>query len=151
MEASRKGIGGPKTPEGKRRSSLNAMKHAMFATSEQAMEALKEEIGRNFEDLLQELRAHFKPKDALEEVFVRRIARAAWRTLYTEAVENRDIVRQRGVPGITNCYEDVIRNERFIDIQLHRAIYALERKRLREYENSRNKLNLAPIHEGIRQ
>ena len=151
MADSRKGIGGPKTPEGKRRSSLNAMKHAMYAASEQAMEALTEEIGRDFADLYEELRAHFKPTDPLEEVLVRRIARAAWRTLYTEAVENRDIIRQRGVPAITSCYEDIIRSERFIDIQLHRAIYALERKRLREYESSRNELDRPKIHEGIGQ
>jgi len=137
-DGSRKGIGGPKTPEGKRRSSLNAMKHALYAASEQAMERLNEEIGRDYADMYQEMRAYFKPTDPLEELFVRRIARAAWRTLYTEAVENRDMASLRGVPGMTSCYSNIIRNERFIDIQLHRAVYALERKR----KNSGNELNL---------
>lgn len=150
METSRKGIGGPKTPEGKRRSSLNAMKHALYATSEQAMEKLSAEIGRDYVDIHQEMRAHFKPVDPLEELLVRRIARAAWRTLYTEAIENRDIAGLRGVPGMTSCYSNIIRSERFIDIQLHRAIYALERKRASEYESRRNELNDQSVREGIR-
>lgn len=150
METSRKGIGGPKTPEGKRAVSLNAMKSGLHAASEQAMEVLAEQIGRDYGDMLQEMRAHFDPKDPLEEVLVRRIARAAWRTLFTEAVENRDIIRRGGMPAISNRSREVYRSERFIDIQLHRAVYALEHKRLREYEKSQNKLNPPGIHEGIR-
>lgn len=139
------------TPVRKRRRSISPAKMAMQITSEYAMKSLNEEIGRDFDDMYQELQAHYKPIDPLEEVLVRRIARAAWRILYTEAAEKRDIIRQLGVPGITRCYEDIIRSERFIDIQLHRAINALERKRQREYVNSKNKLDRPQFHEGISQ
>ena len=146
---SRKGIGGPKTPEGRRTVSLNAIKNGLYAKSAQAMQVLAEQVGRDYQDLYAEMRGYFKPKDPLEELLVRRISRAAWRTMLTEAVENRELVRCGGMPGITSGYGDIIRNERFIDIQLHRAIYALERKRVQE-KDSENKLNLPQIHEGIR-
>lgn len=144
---SRKGIGGPKTAAGRRRVSLNAVKHGYYAKTEAAMEVLAEKVGRDYNDLLAELREHFMPRDPLEELLVRRIARAAWRTFLTEAVENRELVKFGGMPGLTASYGDMIRNERFIDIQLHRALYALERKRSQE-KMLQNKLSLQPIHEG---
>jgi|GEM_PF-987062 len=147
IENGRKGIGGPKTPEGRRRVSLNAIKHGYYAKTDQAMEVLAEKIGSDYNELLAELRAHFKPCDALEELLVRRISRAAWRTFLTEAVENKELVKFGGMPGLTASYGDMIKNERYIDIQLHRALYALERKRSSE-RMLRNKLNLLPIHEG---
>ncbi len=143
----RKGIGGPKTPAGRRRVSLNALQHGYYAKTEAAMEILAEKVGRDYNDLLDELRAYFKPRDPLEELLVRRISRAAWRTLLTEAVENKELVKFGGMPGLTSNYGEMIRNERFIDIQLHRALYALERKRSQE-KMLQNKLNLLPGHEG---
>lgn len=151
MESSRKGIGGPKTPEGKLRSSLNALKHGLRAESEQAMQLLNEQVGRDYEDLYEEMRAHFKPRDPLEDVLVRRIARAAWRTLLTQAIEDKELERRAHYLKISDRYEKIIRSERFIDIQFHRAVYALERKRQREYENTTNKLDRPRIHEGISQ
>jgi hypothetical protein len=148
-EGSRKGIGGPKTPQGRRRVSLNAIEHGYYAKTEAAMEILAERVGRDYKDLHEELRAYFKPRDPLEELLVRRISRAAWRTLLTEAVENTELVKFGGMPGLTHCYGDMIRNERFIDIQLHRALFALERKRCSE-KKLQNKLSLLPIHEGAR-
>lgn len=141
MEISRKGIGGPKTAEGKMRVSLNALKHGLRAESEQAMDVLNEQVGRDYEEVHEELRAHFKPRDPLEELLVCRIARASWRTQLTQAIENKELERRGHVLRIGSHYEKIIRNERLIDMQLHRAVYALERKRQREYENATNKLN----------
>lgn len=93
------------------------------------------------------MRAYFKPLDPLEELLVRRIARAAWRTMLTEAVENRELIKYGGMLGLTDNCGGMIQTERFIDIQLHRALYALERKRSSE-KMLRNKLNLLPIHEA---
>lgn len=143
---SRKGIGGPKTPAGRRKVSLNAIKHGYYAKTDQAMEILVEKVGRDYNDLLDEMRDHFKPCDALEEMLVRRIARACWRTFLTEAVENKELVQFGGMPGLTSNYGEMIRNERFIDIQFHRALFALERKRTQE-KMLRNKLTLLPVHE----
>ena len=150
MEASRKGIGGPKTEEGRRRVSLNAMKHGLHATSEQAMELVEQTIGCSYAEMLDRMRAYLKPMDPLEDVLVRRIARSAWRTMVTESVENTTLSRCSGRIFLGKTYLNVIHTERFIDIHLHRAIIALERKRGREYDKTQNKLNLSPIHEGIR-
>lgn len=144
MEKSRKGIGGPKTPAGRRRVSMNAIKHGYYAKTDQAMEILEEQVGRNYGAVYEEMRAHFKPRDPLEELLVRRIARAAWRTHLTEAVETRELVKTGGMPGLTSGYGDMIRNERFIDIQLHRALFALQRKR-HEEKMCENKLSPAPF------
>lgn len=149
IENGRKGIGGPKTAKGRRTVSLNAIKHGYYAKTEQAMEILAEKVGRDYGELYAEMRAYFRPRDPLEELLVRRISRAAWRTLLTEAVENRELVETGGMPALTSGYGDMIRNERFIDIQLHRALYALERKRQSE-KMLQNKLSLLPIHEGTR-
>ena len=131
-DGSRRGIGGPKTPEGRRRVSLNAVKHGYYAKTEQAMKLLEEQVGRRYQEIHEEMRTHFKPRDPLEELLVRRISRAAWRTMLTEAVENKELVEYGGMPGLTDGYGSMIRNERFIDIQLHRALHALERKRQTE-------------------
>lgn len=148
MGNSRKGIGGPKTAEGKRRVSLNALKYGLYANSEQAMQVLNEQVGREYADLHAEMRAHFKPVDPLEELLVRRISRAAWRIMVTEAAENRNLTQHGGVPYITDTYANIIRNERYVDIQLHRAIYALERKRGNNI-TLENKLPDQLIHEEI--
>jgi hypothetical protein len=149
MEKSRKGIGGPKTAEGKRRVSTNAVNHGYFAKTDQAMEILKERVGRSFEEVWLDLRDHFAPTDALEDLLVRRIARAAWRTMLAEAAENQELtVTTGGMPVMTRGYDNMLRNERLIDIQLHRALFALERKR-ESGKKLKNKLNLTPILNSI--
>ena len=150
MEVSRKGIGGPKTQEGKIKVSLNALKHGLSARSEQAMQRVEEQIGCSYAEMLDKMRAYLQPRDPLEDVLVRRIARSAWRTMLTETVENRTLARNPEYLRLGNSYHNVIRNERFIDIHLHRAIIALERKRDKEYDKTQNKLNLLPVHEGVR-
>ncbi|MEN6356311.1 MAG: hypothetical protein ABFD83_04420 [Armatimonadota bacterium] len=143
---SRKGIGGPKTEEGKKRVSLNAMKHGLTAVSPQGLETLAQDIGVTYEQVLEDFCRHYRPKDAVEEVLVKRIARCAWRLIITQAVEDRYLER-RGLPNsIGKTYERIIKHERLSDIQLHRAIAALARKREREQnQNSQNKLNPDPV------
>jgi hypothetical protein len=70
---------GPKTPEGKSRSRLNAFKHGMNATgfvipSGQAQENLEE-----FQGLLAALRHDLQPQGTLQELLVESIAIQQWR------------------------------------------------------------------------
>ncbi len=95
------------------------------------------------------MRAYLQPRDPLEEVLVRRIARSAWRTMLTELAENMTLAKGRASLRLGRSYQNVIRSERFIDIHLHRAIIALQRKRERECDRLRNKLSPLPIHERI--
>jgi len=143
--ASRKGIGGPKTPEGKRRVSLNALKHGLTAESPQASQFVAEQIGVEYESILEEMRAYYQPTDPVEELLVRRIARCSWRLMITEAMEDRVLARRgiQNTPG--SSWERIILHERRIDIQLHRALAALAQKRHRERENAQNKLPEYPF------
>ncbi len=121
--------GGPKTPEGKRRSSLNALKHGLDARSPQAIELISQEVNTTFEELLADLRSHYLPRDPIEERLVRRIARCLWRLTLSESMEQR-MINRRGVdnkPGTT--YERILKYERLVDIHLHRAIIAFNRHR----------------------
>ena len=68
---SRKGIGAPKTPEGKRRVSINALKHGLNAESQQGLQEVARMIGREFEDILCEMLAHYQPADPIEELLAR--------------------------------------------------------------------------------
>lgn len=112
----RKGIGGPKTEEGRRRVSQNALKHGFYAKSKEAMDAIAGLIGYSYIDILQGMCEHYRPKDALENLLIRRIARCYWRTMLTEALETRHLVRPSGAVYIGKHFETIIRNERLIDI-----------------------------------
>jgi hypothetical protein len=67
---------GPKTPEGKSRSSRNAIKHGL--TAEHWIVLYDEDV-KAFEGLLRAWEARFEPADGIEEVLVRRLAEADWR------------------------------------------------------------------------
>ena len=85
---SRKGIGGPKTREGKERVRLNALKTGLYADSIEGMQAVADVIGVTFESMHQEMRAYYQPADPLEEVLVRRIARCSWKLIVIESIED---------------------------------------------------------------
>jgi hypothetical protein len=137
---SRKGIGGPKTPEGKQRVSLNALTHGLTAESDQARQVIAEAVGVDYDTILLDMMDYYRPADPIERILVRRIARSTWRLLITEASEDRVFARRglRSTPGTSQ--ERILLVERRIDIQFHRAIAALAEKRLREQNNSQNKL-----------
>ena len=128
---SRKGIGGPKTPEGKAKVALNALKTGLHAKSPQGLTLLTQQMGITYKQILKELVALYEPQDAIENTFVSRIARCTWRIRLTEAMEAR-FLSGEGVPGYAHeRYTDLIRHERLCDIQLHRAVLALEKRRER--------------------
>ena len=92
------------------------------------------------EEILDAMTAQYKPKDALEITLVRRIARCAWRMFVTEGMETRLLGKSSAPYYPTGDYEAIIRHERLCDIQLHRAIDALAKKR--EAEDRRRRLEV---------
>ena len=67
--------GGPKTEEGKHRSSRNALKHYGFAK----LETLEGENREDFNTIWGALKEELKPRTAVEEFFVRDLAETQWR------------------------------------------------------------------------
>jgi len=120
---------GPKTQQGKTRSSLNALKHGLTASSPHALEAVGRDCPVELQPYLDKVRAYYQPSDPVEEELVQRIARCLWRLARTADMELRLLQR----PGISHrpsaSNESIIRYERMVDMQFHRAIKALERKR----------------------
>ena len=142
---SRKGMGGPKTPEGKKRAALNAMKHGLWAESRDGLKVVAEQVGASFEEVHEEMCMHYRPCDCVEAVLVRRVARCAWRLMITETMENRSLSRRSS--GLRSTlspgHETIIKRERLIELQLHRAISALREKRS-ELKSVRNELDSPP-------
>lgn len=120
---------GPKTEEGKKRSSLNAMKHGLTAKAPHALEKLAEELCVNSREIHERMRDHYQPEDALEEELVKRIADCLCRLERARAMENHVMCRQMDPLRPTTSYERIARYERSIDVHLYRAIAALEKKR----------------------
>jgi hypothetical protein len=75
---------GPKTPEGKARSSRNALKHGLRAEKHVM---LPEEDAAAFEALEAALFEELAPVGALQSLLARRIAVAAWRLERAERLE----------------------------------------------------------------
>jgi hypothetical protein len=69
---------GPNTPEGKRRSSQNAIKHGRYART---FFVLAHEDQAQFEDLAQRFTSRLAPADELECHLVRQLAFVEWRLL----------------------------------------------------------------------
>lgn len=128
--------GGPKTPEGKKRCSLNALKHGLDASSGHAFEEIAREHGIPFDDVLAEMTRHYAPADPVECQLVLRIARCVWRLSLSASMEERLMERRPNAlrPGVT--YERILKYERLVDIHLHRALATLQRKREMEHKTT---------------
>jgi hypothetical protein len=74
---------GPRTPAGKARSSMNAVRHGVLAKRL----ILPGENALDFAGLRQGMREHFRPRDEVEEGLVERMVGATWRQRRAEAVE----------------------------------------------------------------
>ncbi|MHB9026829.1 MAG: hypothetical protein ACYC7E_22070 [Armatimonadota bacterium] len=66
---------GPRTPEGKARSSKNALKHGFFAREV----LIPDENAEEFTDFVREMRRDLKPIGTLEEVLASQVVAGAWR------------------------------------------------------------------------
>ena len=70
---------GPKTPEGKRRSSRNALKHGLLAQEVVILEGDGAETQEEFDAFLIDLCEELQPQGVVEEILVERIATCYWR------------------------------------------------------------------------
>lgn len=143
---SRRGIGGPKTPEGKARVKLNAFKMGLYARAEEAQKVVAEAIGVTFDDIHQQMRDYYQPTDPVEETLVRRIARCSWRFLIYEKMEDFRFMNKRNASKIGEHLERLSIMERRTDVQLHRAIQALAAKRKDERTEREEKLKNKLLH-----
>ncbi len=75
---------GPNTPEGKARSSMNALKHGFRA---EKFRFLPEETVEEFEAFAEEIRKDLKPRHAMERQFVEAIVIAFWRETRADRME----------------------------------------------------------------
>ncbi len=75
---------GPKTPEGKARSAMNALKHGLRA---EKFRLLPEESVEEFVAFAAEIRKDLKPRDAMERQFVEAIVIAFWREVRADRME----------------------------------------------------------------
>jgi hypothetical protein len=76
---------GPRTQEGKARSSMNAFKHGRYSRHSVL---LREERAEEFQALYQEHIRRFRPKDTIEINLVRQLASVEWRKCRWETLEN---------------------------------------------------------------
>ncbi|MDO8589622.1 MAG: hypothetical protein Q7T82_21565 [Armatimonadota bacterium] len=118
--------GGPKTEEGKRRASLNAMKHGFNAEAPHALEALDFEPGVEFRPILRKARGYFRPANPMEEELVHLIARCWWKRARIEQLEDRSIERNPYKLLPVNTGSSLLKYTRQVDLQLHRALRALQ-------------------------
>ena len=86
---------GPKTPEGKARSSMNALKHGLRS---KRFLLLPEEDPEDFASLVADIRAAYGPEDAVEPAQVEAIAVAMWREIRADRVETE--VMAGNLPGM---------------------------------------------------
>ena len=123
---------GPRTPEGKKRSSLNSLKHGLTAQSAHALHEVAEQCGVPFDDILEEMNRHYQPRDPVERQLVLRIARCVWRLSISAAMEQRVMDNYPNPHRPSASYDRILKFERLVDIHLHRALTTLYRKRERE-------------------
>ena len=121
--------GGPKTEEGKRRASLNSLTHGFRAESTHAMDALEFEPGVEFRPILEKAQASFQPADPIEDELVLVIARCWWKRARLQQLEDRSIERNPYKLLPVNSGTSMLKYERQVDLQLHRALRALYRIR----------------------
>jgi hypothetical protein len=139
---------GPKTEEGKKRSSLNALKHGFAAKSDHALAAVEEQCAAELQPYLEMARENYHPQGMFEEKLVERIARCFWRLDRAADMDLRTYAQnpERSRPGDGNM--TIMRYERMIDLQLHRAIKLLMDNRQQQRAAADRKSSQGPDRYG---
>jgi len=86
---------GPRTPEGKARAAMNAIRPAIIARDLTLNDGDPAEIAREFDELRNELISQLKPKNVMARLLVDRIATCYWRLRRAVRFESRCIQRSR--------------------------------------------------------
>jgi hypothetical protein len=117
---------GPRTERGKRVSSRNALKHAIFSKAV----VLKGESQAEVDHWVLELRKYFQPQGALEDILVDKIVALFWR-------QRRVLIAEREAGGLDvgpfNMNSDpsqkdlLMRYDAMLDRNIDRALAQLER------------------------
>ena len=84
---------GPRTPQGRLRSSCNAIRHGLLAKSS----VLPNESTENFQKVLQQYIARMAPADDVELGIVEEMVSSFWRLRRLWAIENRTL--ENALPG----------------------------------------------------
>jgi hypothetical protein len=110
---------GPRSMRGKAASSMNAIKHGVFAREAVLRTKLADESRDEFEKMLERIRESFAPQDAFERMLVDKMVRALWRLRRLHRFER------------ALAEEDLHRFEKLVNILRYAA--ALEREWTRCY------------------
>lgn len=106
---------GPKTPEGKARAALNALKHGLRARH---FTLLPHEDPAEFAALAQAVRETYRPRCPVERELVEAIAVALWRELRADRLEGEVLADIPPADGSRSCGSDLLEDR-------HRASFAL--------------------------
>jgi len=90
---------GPRTPEGKRVSRYNALRHGLLAKEVVVTSGEHQESQAEFDSLLAALAEDLQPVGISENLIVERIAVCQWRLRRAARYEAAEIRRSQGVPG----------------------------------------------------
>jgi hypothetical protein len=125
---------GPKTEEGKARSSQNAVRHGLLS-EKILLSSLPEETSEDFKNIREGLYIAHNPKSDAENLLVQRIVVCHWRLLRAFRYETYCLQAAREEAAETQPSEYILPNDRqldrivryegLIDRQLHRAITQL--------------------------
>ncbi len=89
--ANSKSSGGPHSPQGKSRSSKNALKHGVFASAP----LIAGESAREFKQLMDATLLEFRPQGIVEELCAKKIVESLWRQMRADRAECAEIERRR--------------------------------------------------------
>lgn len=99
---------------------------------------IEEETGVPFDDVLEEVIKVYKPMDTQELSLVHRIAICLWRLARAHTIERMQRTKSSLSRGPEAFCRNILIYDRLMDIQLQRAVNALEKKRKKERARRRS-------------
>lgn len=114
---------GPKTPEGKERSSQNSLKHRFFARQPLPAGEEGDKLWLGYSDLVAGIREYYEPVGYMEELLVEKITAESIRFSRLLAYE-ADFVR---ATFLSDCVDRILRFQGAINRQLFQSMRELER------------------------